>query len=190
VVSCLRRGVPSIGHGLNYTEDEIAEMLSKYSPWVRNKARQFPSFPEDDLVQEALLAMWKELVKYKMGSKIPIDFIMKRRATWRMLDIVSGRPWTSYKNYKRHAGLRLTTVPLDADECAIGSLEIDDCYLYRQEVRDVLASTFSIEQRKYVVLKYMYDFKNPELKELAGSKPHAIEKKLRTSMAHLKDLVH
>lgn len=197
---------------MKYTENEIADTLAEYSPWVRYKAKQFPSFPADDLAQEALLAMWKELIKYEIGSKIPIDYIMKRRATWRMLDIVSGRPWTSYKDYKRHTGLIHNPVvmsPLRSENASSGendrdtqleraTLESARCVydeveytLYYDDIVDALKEHLTPRQQEYLlVLAY-----GGSTREHFGYDAHTMitkkhKEKLQRSLAHLEEMVH
>jgi RNA polymerase sigma factor (sigma-70 family) len=183
------------------SSQEISETLEEYTPWVRRKALQFSSsnFPTDDLVQEALLAMWKELIKYD-ESKPPLDYIMKRRATWRMQDMVGGRPWTTGESTYRDKGLIHTPQPAgDLTEeyysldNSVESYTDVDFTIYRDDIVDAL-NKLTPKQREYAVVRYMYGYKHSEIIEHFGYEAHALvqeihKEKLRKSLAHLESLV-
>ncbi len=180
------------------SNQEISDVLEKYTPWVRVKAKSYASsvYPEDDLVQEALLAMWKELIKYD-DSKPPLDFVMKRRAQWRMLDLVGGRPWTTGESLYRDPGLIHTPIPLEEIfETSHNILEDTssiDFTMYREDILNALKQ-LTPKQREYAVVRYMYGYKESEIVEYFGYEAHALVKErhreqLRASLSHLESMV-
>ena len=184
---------------MSFTDSEIDAMLAQYEPWARWKAKQFPGFPAEDLVQEALIAMWKELKKYNPDKGIPVDYIMKRRCVWRMMDIVSGKPWTSAEPYYRHSGLKFPTLSLDesfngvVDVSATGAMESVEISAHAQDIADALKN-LTPRQQEYAVVRLMYGFKQSEIVERFGYEAHGLLTKehkdmLRKSLSHLESLV-
>jgi RNA polymerase sigma factor (sigma-70 family) len=184
---------------LSFTDSEIDAILAQYEPWARWKAKQFPKFPADDLVQEALIAMWKELKKYDPSKGIPVDFIMKRRCSWRMMDIVSGKPWTSSDPYYRHTGLKfdpllMEEMPVNAKdvaaEQAFNSVEYS---AYSEDITSALKA-LRPRQREYAVVRLMYGFKQSEIIDHFGYEAHGLftkrhKEQLRKSLSHLESMV-
>jgi RNA polymerase sigma factor (sigma-70 family) len=184
---------------LNFTDFEIDAILAKYEPWARWKAKQFPKFPAEDLVQEALLAMWKELKKYDPDKGIPLDYIMKRRCSWRMMDIVSGKPWTSDQPYYRHTGLKFATSSLDETFNGVEDSYAEDAFIssefsyHHKDIVDALKN-LTPRQREYAVVRFMYGFKQSEIIDYFGYEAHGLltknhKDKLRKSLSHLESLV-
>ena len=185
---------------MSFTDAEIDAILAQYEPWVRWKAKQFPKFPAEDLVQEALIAMWKELKKYDPEKGIPVDYIMKRRCSWRMMDIVSGKPWTSDQPYYRHTGLKFDASSLEdvfngvednSSEEAFRSVE------FSAHAKDIAAALNKLteRQREYAVVRLMYGFKQSEIIDYFGYEAHGLLTKkhkaeLRKSLSHLESLVN
>lgn len=193
------------------------EILASYIPWLHWKAKGFPAFPEDDLVQEALVAMWKELVKRPDDCPIPMDYVMKRRATWKMQDIAKGKPWLQEKDYKRHTGLRHSPVfmsplsdpdgmidytsPLERAAVLHGHSQLrDSAYeaaefsMYRDEIWEAINTEFTPRQAEYMAVRYVSNAKNSEIVEHFGYEAHALvtkkhKEKLQQSLAHLESLV-
>jgi RNA polymerase sigma factor (sigma-70 family) len=184
---------------LSFTDSEIDAILAQYEPWARWKARQFPKFPAEDLVQEALIAMWKELKKYDPDKGIPVDYIMKRRCSWRMMDIVAGKPWTSSDPYYRHTGLKFTATPMEEmssqirDPSAEQAFDSAEFSAHAGEIADAL-NGLTPRQREYAVVRLMYGFKQSEIIEHFGYEAHGLLTKkhkdqLRESLSHLESLV-
>jgi RNA polymerase sigma factor (sigma-70 family) len=191
---------------LSFTDSEIDAILAQYEPWVRRKAKQFPKFPAEDLVQEALIAMWKELKKFDPSKNIPLDYIMKRRCSWRMMDIVSGKPWTSNEPYYRHTGLKSNdTVSLDEpysqgaydqarDFSAERAFEDVDFSYHFKDIKGALNGLTS-RQREYAVVRLMYGFKQSEIIDHFGYEAHGLftnkhKDQLRNDLSHLESLVN
>lgn len=188
-----------MGARLSFTDTEIDAILARYEPWVRWKAKQFPKFPLEDLVQEALIAMWKELKKYDASKGIPLDYIMKRRCSWRMMDIASGKPWTSDQPYYRHAGLKFNTSSLEdtfngiEDYAAEAAFNEVDFAVHREDIAKALGD-LTDRQREYAVVRLMYGFKQSEIVDHFGYEAHGLltkkhKDKLRKSLSHLESLV-
>lgn len=181
-----------------FTDSEVEEILSRNKPWLYAKARQFPVLPADDLVQEALIAMWKELKSF--NRDVPVDVHLRRRAYWKMLDLAGGRPWTTCEPYNK---TRIKEVP-----CALGEIDkydiVDDSTISamdrveystcRSDIDRVFTEILTPKQAKYLTLKYIDQKNSTELTEAFGYEPHSIivkstKTKLKTAMAHLEDMV-
>lgn len=184
---------------MSFTDSEIDDILAKYEPWVRRKARQFPKFPAEDLVQEALIAMWKELKKYDFEKGIPVDYIMKRRCSWRMMDIVSGKPWTSSDPHYRHAGVRFNPysvgeLPNNSEDLAAAqAFESVEFSAHAKDIADALRR-LTDRQKEYAVVRLMYGFKQSEIIGRFGYEAHGLltrrhKDELRKSLSHLESLV-
>lgn len=184
---------------MSFTDSEIDAILAQYEPWARWKAKQFPKFPAEDLVQEALIAMWKELKKYDPCKGIPIDYIMKRRCSWRMMDIASGKPWTSSNPYYRHIGLKFDPIPIGGtssdfkDTSAEQAFDSVEFSAHSKDIARALKGLTS-RQREYAVVRLMYGFKQSEIVEHFGYEAHGLLTKkhkdeLRKSLSHLESLV-
>lgn len=184
---------------MSFTDSEIDAILAQYEPWVRWKAKQFSKFPAEDLVQEALIAMWKELKRYDPAKGIPLDYIMKRRCSWRMMDIASGKPWTSDQPYYRHTGLKFTASSLDEVFNGIEDTYAEDSFRaaeFSAHTEDIVKALKGLteRQREYAVVRLMYGFKQSEIVDYFGYEAHGLLTKkhkdqLRKSLAHLESLV-
>lgn len=184
---------------MSFTDSEIDAILAQYEPWARWKAKQFPKFPAEDLVQEALIAMWRELKKYDPSKGIPVDYIMKRRCSWRMMDIASGKPWTSSDPYYRHTGLKFSALPMEEmssqvrDDSAERAYDEVEFHAHAKDISNALKE-LTPRQQEYAVVRLMYGFKQSEIVDHFGYEAHGLLTKkhkdsLRKSLAHLESLV-
>lgn len=167
------------------SEIEIEKILAGYEPWLHFTAQQkYPSFPEDDMVQEAMISMWKELQKYD-SSSVPLDAILKKRALWRMSSIAKAKA--------------LRTIELESaldmeDYSAASLLENAEFKSHRQEIVDILNEYLTFKQKLFMAAKYVYRCNSLELHELFGYNPHKpigekTQQKMQKSLEHLESMV-
>lgn len=140
--------------------------------------------------------MWKELLKF--DRDIPVDVHLRRRAYWKMLDIVSGRPWTTMEPYNK---TKVTEVPTDHLPEVLTDLETFDLIIDRldfsclsDEIFSVLAETLTTKQYKYLTMKYVRQSTSAEIRQEFGYEPHtlittAAKTALRSNLAHLRGMV-
>lgn len=165
---------------------EIEKILVGYEPWLHSTAqKKYPSFPEDDMVQEAMISMWKELQKYDSDSVPVLDVIMRKRALWRMSSIAKAKsPHT----------VELESASDLEDYSAATFMDNAEFKSHRQEIVDILNEYLTFKQKLFMAAKYVYGCNTPELHELFGYIPHRpigerTRKKMQKSLEHLESMV-
>lgn len=181
------------------SDSEIEELISSYRGVMYSIAKKYHGFPADDLVQEAMISVWKELKKY--DGVLPVDLIIKKRASWRMAAITCGQAnWTSEfrssSNYRKvyHVYPNSEEVLPVTDEYASRRMEDVEFTAHRDDIVKAVNKSLTPKQQKYLTMKKMYQYSGKDLKEEFGYVPdnllsESCKEKLRTELAHLESMV-
>lgn len=179
---------------MSLTEQEIESKLAEFVPWLHRLAKQFPVLNEDDLVQEALLAIWKELTKYK--GVHTLDSVIKNRAKWTMLDLVQGKStWTAHKSPSKYQRKYTDTATSDFfDLAAPDDIENAEFRAYRKEITDTMSNFLTDKQKTYMVMEHVHCFRRKDIVGMLGYYPYNIisettKQKMRDSLNHLESMV-
>jgi RNA polymerase sigma factor (sigma-70 family) len=181
------------------SETEIDSLLVSYRGLFYSFAKKYNSFPADDLVQEAMVAVWKELKKY--DGVLPVDMVIKKRAKWRMAAIACGQSnWTSEfrstSNYRQHYHV-FPVDPQDIieeDQEAAKQLEDVEYTAHRDDIVRAMQVSLTPKQQKYLVMKKMVQHSVKDLKEEFGYVPDNLlsevsRDRLRSELSHLESMV-
>jgi RNA polymerase sigma factor (sigma-70 family) len=179
---------------------DINQILSRSTGLLQSLARRYPGYPEDDLVQEALIAVWKELKKFNTDNEISVDTIVRNRAAWKMADIVTkDSPWTTGSKKMSRYNKKYSVVsvsPENMEHVSIpGSIALSDIEysIYRKDIERAI-STLTDRQREYLSMKYLQGCSISDLKTAFGYDPHnlmsnKVRVKLRENLRHLESMV-
>lgn len=181
------------------SDTEIDSLLVSYRGLFYSFAKKYSSFPADDLVQEAMVAVWKELKKY--DDALPLDMVIKKRAKWRMAAIACGQSnWTS--EFRRPSNYRqpYQVFPVDPqditeeDLAAAQKLEDVEYTAHRDDIVKAMQTSLTPKQQKYLVMKKMVQHSVKDLKEEFGYVPDNLmsdvsRDRLRSELAHLESMV-
>jgi RNA polymerase sigma factor (sigma-70 family) len=185
------------------SDNEIEALLGSYRGLFYSFAKKYSSFPADDLVQEAMVAVWKELQRY--DGALPLDMVIKKRAKWRMAAIACGQAgWISEHRRSRQAtsdGSYVTLEPRDPSllsvEDTTATQRMDDAEFtaYRHDIVSAMQNSLTPKQRKYLAMKKMADYSVRELAAEFGYAPYNIfspasQVRLRKELSHLESMVN
>ena len=178
------------------SESELSDILSPYIPWLNAEASKLTSRElAEDLAQEGLIAMWRGLVKFDPERGVPLDFYLKKTARWGMLTAARKNGYTgSQRRYKRDIPPMSCYALQDSDSGSSDPFEALVFSAHRQDIIDALNRVLAPQQRKFAILKFMYQYSYSELSEHFGYVPTALFKakhkeRLAQSLTHLKGLV-
>lgn len=139
---------------------------------------------QDDLYQDAMEAMWKELLKAEEKGRSLNDSFLTHKARWVMIDRVRKGRWESPVEPDEDDGW-----PLDKPV-----LDDPDMLAHRPEIRAAIAG-LTPRQREYIYLRFWKDYRKPDMKQTGisqanwyGSGGSAGAKAILASkLAHLAD---
>ena len=181
------------------SDSEIESLLASYRGMFYHIAKKYGNFPADDLVQEAMVAVWKELKRY--DGEYPLDLIIKKRAAWRMAAIVCGQSnWTSEFRRSSNYSQSYTVTPVDPstlvveDVTALQRMEDVEYSAHRDDIVRAIRKSLTPKQQKYLVMKKMVQNSVKDLKKEFGYVPDNIlsevrRDRLRSELAHLESMV-
>jgi DNA-directed RNA polymerase specialized sigma24 family protein len=198
---------------MRFTDTQIQDMLQAYRPWIVRKSLAFKQSIREDLVQEAMLEVWGLLKSYSFSmGKPPIDYLIKRRAHWRMLDIATdGKPYTGEVTTHRSPHTVKDTVPLPLMSDSLSETSIDglmgssgvfyeddlssvDFDKARHRIVDILKSALTAKQKKFVALRFYENWSYSEMATEFGYWPSGIltaqsKTRLKSELSEFRELV-
>jgi RNA polymerase sigma factor (sigma-70 family) len=188
MLNCLGAESKEARQTLKLSDLEIETILAEYEGYVWSIARKYqPGSLRPDLVQEALIAMWKELKKWDSTTSPPVVAVMKRRASWTISTAAA-------KEAKRKevsvAYLGEDSEPLHMSGYSMDSAEFS---AHRSDLVNSLKS-LTFKQQKYLTAKYLLDYSKADIISQFGYYPHnlwnqRVKERVRKSLEHLEDLV-
>lgn len=185
---------------MQLSDAEIDQILSSNTGLFHQLAKNHPELPEEDLVQEAMIAVWKELKKYDSSKNCAVSTIVHRRAAWKMLDIaVRKYPWTSaHKKTSRYTKTYYVNSMSNEDlpeteysESIFKDVEFSTC---AKDIKLAISDSLTPKQQRYIAMRFYEGRSNSEIKEEFGYVPWNmlgadIKGKLRCRLGHLESMV-
>lgn len=200
------------------SEGELSDILNPYIPWLYAKAaRMQPREGREDLAQEGLIAMWQAVGKFDESRGVPLDFYLKKSATWRMLTVVQKDVYTGQpRRLKKDVPPVVIPVsPLIPPGSFSGDMQmsvLDWLCIFNSDTQNdasfdemcmsfhhsaimrALYSTLTSQQRKFAILKFMYGLSYSELVEYFGYSPTTLfrphhRERLAQALLPLKGLI-
>ena len=130
----------------------------------------------EDVVQEALVQMWKHLPSFRLKSSVK---------TWMVRIVVNEVKQQFRKKQVPTVPIeQASEVAVDSDEAAAAMIRNEE----RQHLKQALEK-LPVEQREAVVLRYFSELTIPEVATVTGQREGTIKSRLSRALSHLGEML-
>lgn len=154
-------------------------------PWLRGVAWRINAEYADDLAQEGMIAAWRALSTHDASKGASVDTWVKKKAKFRMLELVRRGDWTGSADStrKRYEPRSVTVEPDEMHELSVSSMlpEVEAAY-HRGEIYAAL-NELSPADREYVYRRFWKD----EVLKRHDRWMRTIKPALQEKLSHLSD---
>lgn len=167
---------------MQITIDNSKQIINSYMPLIISMARKFPSFDEDEAIDETKMIVIELIQEYDVNKGTFGNFI-KNKLRYYYLDKAKKAPLKSLDDFDS-AGEPIVDSILDDND-------LEEDILRKEKYKDLYVAVSKLPKRDREILKMKYrkDLTNKEISQKLGISSKTVSNRLSINLARLRELL-